>query len=251
MENEGHPPGRLVVVATPIGNLEDLSPRAARALAEADLVASEDTRHTGRLLAHLGLKRPLLSLHEHNERQRLPQLLDRLSGGATIALVSDAGTPLVSDPGYVLVRAAIAAGFRVEPIPGPSAVLAALVASGLPPCPFTFAGFPPPKSGRRRSFSRRLAELGHTVVLFESPHRLLASLADALAELGDRPAAIGRELTKLHEEILRGPLAALRDELAARPSLKGEFVLVIGGSADAQATSGEEIQQPPSSREPE
>jgi len=251
MENQGAPPGRLVVVATPIGNLEDLSPRAARALAEADLVAAEDTRHTGRLLAHLGLKVPLVSLHEHNERQRLPQLLDRLSGGATIAIVSDAGTPLVSDPGFVLVRAAIAAGYRVEPIPGPSAVLAALVASGLPPCPFTFAGFPPPKSGRRRSFYRRLAELGHTVVLFESPHRLLASLADAVAEMGDRPAAIGRELTKLHEEVLRGPLAALREALAARPSLKGEFVLVIGGSADAQAASGAEIQQPPSTREPE
>jgi 16S rRNA (cytidine1402-2'-O)-methyltransferase len=251
METDSHAPGRLVVVATPIGNLEDLSPRAARALAEADIVASEDTRHTGRLLAHLGLKRPLLSLHEHNERQRLPQLLDRLAGGATIALVSDAGTPLVSDPGFVLVRAAVAAGFRIEPIPGPSAVLAALVASGLPPCPFTFAGFPPPKSGRRRSFYRRLAGLGHTVVLFESPHRLLASLADALAELGDRPAAIGRELTKLHEEILRGPLAALREELAARPSLKGEFAVVIGGSAEAQAANGDEIQQPPSSREPE
>lgn len=251
MKTQEPTPGRLVVVATPIGNLEDLSARAARALAEADLVASEDTRHTGRLLAHLGLKRPLVSLHEHNERLRLPQLLDRLEGGATIALVSDAGTPLVSDPGFVLVRAAIAAGFRVEPIPGPSAVLAALVASGLPPCPFTFAGFPPPKSGRRRSFYRRLAELGHTVVLFESPHRLLASLADAVAELGDRPAAIGRELTKLHEEVLRGGLAALREGLAARPALKGEIAIVIGGSAGDQPASEPEIQQPPSTRVPE
>lgn len=250
MTNERNSAGRLVVVATPIGNLEDLSPRAARALAEADLVASEDTRHTGRLLAHLGLKRPLVSLHEHNERQRLPRLLERLLDGATIALVSDAGTPLVSDPGFLLVREAAAAGVRIEPIPGPSAVLAALVASGLPPAPFTFAGFPPPKRGRRQSFYRRLAGLGHTLVLFESPHRLLASLADAVAELGDRPAAIGRELTKLHEEVRRGPLAALREELAARPALKGELVIVIGGGAGDQAASDPEIQQPPSTREP-
>ncbi len=250
MTKELNSAGRLIVVATPIGNLEDLSPRAARALAEADLVASEDTRHTGRLLAHLGLKRPLVSLHEHNERQRLPRLLERLLDGGTIALVSDAGTPLVSDPGFLLVREAAAAGVRIEPIPGPSAVLAALVASGLPPCPFTFAGFPPPKRGRRQSFYRRLAGLGHTLVLFESPHRLLASLADAVAELGDRPAAIGRELTKLHEEVRRGPLAALREELAARPVLKGEFVIVIGGGADDQAASDPEIQQPPSTREP-
>ncbi len=250
MTKELNSAGRLVVVATPIGNLEDLSPRAARAAAEADLVASEDTRHTGRLLAHLGLKRPLVSLHEHNERQRLPRLLERLAGGATIALVSDAGTPLVSDPGFLLVREAATAGVRIEPIPGPSAVLAALVASGLPPAPFTFAGFPPPKQGRRRSFYRRLAGLGHTLVLFESPHRLLASLADAVAELGDRPAAIGRELTKLHEEVRRGPLAALREELAARPALKGEFVIVIGGGAGDQAASDPEIQQPPSTREP-
>ncbi|MDI9631372.1 MAG: ribosomal RNA small subunit methyltransferase I, partial [Acidobacteriota bacterium] len=157
MTKELNSAGRLVVVATPIGNLEDLSPRAARALAEADLVASEDTRYTGRLLAHLGLKRPLVSLHEHNERQRLPRLLERLAGGATIALVSDAGTPLVSDPGVLLVREAAAAGVRTEPLPGPSAVLAALVASGLPPAPFTVAGFPPPKRGRRQSFYRRLA----------------------------------------------------------------------------------------------
>jgi 16S rRNA (cytidine1402-2'-O)-methyltransferase len=220
--------GRLLVVATPIGNLDDLSPRARRAFEEAALVACEDTRRTGLLLARLGIKRPLVSLHEHNERQRLPRLLAALEGGETVALASDAGTPLVSDPGYLLVREAVARGLRVEPIPGPSALLAALVVSGLPPHPFTFCGFPPPKGGRRRSFYERFAALGHTLVVYESPHRLAASLADALAVLGDRPAAVARELTKLHEEVLRGSLSELLAEVEARPSLKGEFVLVIG-----------------------
>jgi 16S rRNA (cytidine1402-2'-O)-methyltransferase len=222
--------GTLLVVATPIGNLDDLSPRARAAFESADLVACEDTRHTGRLLAHLGIKKPLVSLHEHNERQRLPRLLAELGEGKTIALASDAGTPLLSDPGFVLVREAAAAGARIEPIPGASAPIAALVVSGLPPYPFTFAGFPPPKTGKRRSFYKGWADLGHTLVVFESPHRLLASLADALAELGDRPAAVARELTKLHEEVLRGTLSSLLAELEARPALKGEFVVVIGGA---------------------
>src|SRR5215207_6763631 len=199
--------GKLVVVATPIGNLDDLSPRARAAFEEADLVACEDTRHTGRLLAELGIKKPLVSLHVHNERARLPRLLAALEEGQTIALASDAGTPLLSDPGFLLVREAAARGVRIEPRPGASALLAALVVSGLPPYPFTFAGFPPPKSGKRRTFYRGLAGLGHTLILFESPHRLLASLEDALAELGDRPAALGRELTKMHEEVLRGSLS--------------------------------------------
>lgn len=220
--------GTLLVVATPIGNLDDLSPRAREAFERADRVACEDTRRTGWLLAKLGIDRPLVSLHEHNERRRLPQILAALGRGETVALVSDAGTPLLSDPGYLLVREAAAAGVRIVPVPGPSAALAALVASALPPYPFTFAGFPPPRAGKRKSFYRGLAGLGHTVVLFESPHRLLASLDDALAELGDRPAAICRELTKVHEEVLRGPLAELRAELGARAALKGEFVVVVG-----------------------
>jgi 16S rRNA (cytidine1402-2'-O)-methyltransferase len=223
-------PGRLLIVATPIGNLGDLSARAKAAFEAADLVACEDTRVTGRLLHHLGIKKPLLSLHEHNERQRLPRLLDDLAAGRTVVLCSDAGTPLLSDPGFVLVREAAARGAAVEPIPGPSAALAALVASGLPPYPFTFAGFAPQKSGKRRAFYRRLSTLGHTAVVFESPHRLLRSLGDALAELGDRPAAIARELTKLHEEILRGRLSEILARLRERPSLKGECVLVLGGS---------------------
>ena len=238
-------PGRLLLVATPIGNLADLSPRAEAALRAADLVACEDTRRSGLLLHHLGIAKPLLSLHEHNERARLPRLLAALAEGQTVAVVSDAGTPLLSDPGFVLTREAIAAGHRVEAIPGPSALLAALVVSGLPPHPFTFAGFPPPKSGRRRTFFRRLADLGHTVVLFESPHRLRASLDDAVTEFGaGRPAVLARELTKLHEEVLRGTLAELAGEIARRERLLGEFVLVVAGgeragSADEAMAGGD------------
>lgn len=219
---------KVVVVSTPIGNLQDLSPRARRALEEADIIACEDTRHTGRLLAHLGIKKRMISMHEHNERQRLPKLLDDLEEGATVAVVSDAGTPLMSDPGFLLVREAAAHEVPVEPIPGPSAILAALVTSALPPYPFTFCGFAPPRSGKRRTYFRRFGELEHTFVFFESPHRLLKSLADARTELGDRPVAVCRELTKLHEETIRGSLSEVHGELAARPSLKGEFVVVVG-----------------------
>jgi 16S rRNA (cytidine1402-2'-O)-methyltransferase len=221
--------GKLILVATPIGNLDDLSPRGRSAFEEADLVACEDTRRTGRLLAGLGFKRPLLSLHEHNERARLERVLEAVEGGEKVVVASDAGTPLVSDPGFLLVREAARRGLVVESVPGPSAVLAALVVSGLPPHPFTFAGFPPPKGGKRRRFYARFAGLDHTLVIFESPHRLLRSLEDALAELGNRPAAVARELTKLHEEVLRGSLEEILEELGSRSALKGEFVLVIGG----------------------
>lgn len=220
--------GKLLVVSTPIGNLDDLSPRARAAFEEADLVACEDTRHTGRLLSLIGIKKPLVSLHEHNERQRLPRLLADLEEGKVIAVASDAGTPLLSDPGFLLVREAAARGIRIEPIPGPAAPLAALVASGLPPYPFTFAGFPPPKTGKRKNFFARWASLGHTLILFESPHRIVASLADALEILGDRPVAVARELTKMHEEVLRGRLSEVLEELKARPAIKGEFVIVVG-----------------------
>ncbi len=229
--------GRLILISTPIGNLDDLSPRARHGLEEADVVLCEDTRRTGRLLAALGLDKRLLSLHEHNERQRLAGVLDLLEQGGVVALASDAGTPLISDPGYLVVRAAVAAGVPVEHRPGPSAIVSALVLSGLPPYPFTFAGFPPRKRGRRRRFLRLFAGLDHTLVLFESPHRLLSSLDDALAELGNRPAAVTRELTKLHEEVLHGSLAELRAALAGRPALKGEFTLVIG-AADAPPARG-------------
>lgn len=225
-------PGKVVVVSSPIGNLEDLSPRAARALEEADLVACEDTRHSGRLLAHLGLKKRLISMHDHNEQRRLPQLLNALDEGMVIAVLSDAGTPLISDPGFPLVRDAAARGIRIEPLPGPSAILAALVVSALPPYPHTFAGFTPHSGKRRRRFLRRFAELDHTLIFFESPHRLPTSLVDMLSIFGDRPAALCRELTKLHEEVLRGTLSELHQDIKERASLKGEFVVVVGGAAD-------------------
>jgi 16S rRNA (cytidine1402-2'-O)-methyltransferase len=221
-------PGTLFVVSTPIGNLGDLSDRARETLAAADVVACEDTRRTGRLLAHLGLDKRLLSLHEHNEARRVDGLVAALEGGESVAVVSDAGTPLLSDPGFLLVRAAVARGLDVRAVPGPSAALAALAVSGLPPYPFTFAGFAPRKPGKRRSFLRALGDLGHTCVVFESPHRVLATLEAAQEELGDRPLALCRELTKLHEETLRGTAAEVAAELAQRPKIQGEIVLVIG-----------------------
>ncbi len=231
--------GRLLLVATPIGNLDDLAPRAVAAFASADLIACEDTRRTGLLLHNLGIKKPLVSLHEHNERARTSSILAALEQGQTVAVASDAGTPLLSDPGFVLTRAAIAAGYRVEAIPGASAPLVALLVSGLPPHPFTFAGFPPPKSGKRKAFFRKLANLGHTLILFESPHRLLASLEDAAAEFGDRKAALARELTKMNEEVVRGTLAEIRRNFAQRDRILGEFVLVIGSGQSASASSAD------------
>ena len=219
--------GTLYLLATPIGNLDDLSARARRCLEEADLVACEDTRRTGRLLQHLGLKKRLLSFHEHNERQRVPKVLEHLVNGEAVVLVSDAGTPLLSDPGYTLVREAARQNIAIEHVAGPSAVTAALVLSALPPYPFTFLGFSPPRSGKRRNFYSRFKDLGHTVVLFESPQRLVSSLEDALEILGDRPAAVARELTKLHEEVVRGTLSELIEEFGQRQSIKGEVTLVI------------------------
>lgn len=240
--------GTLWVVSTPIGNLGDVSARAAEILGAADVIACEDTRHTGRLLHHLGLRKTMRSLHEHNERARVAEILALLEGGRDVALVSDAGTPLLSDPGFVVVREATRAGYTVRPVPGPSAALAALVVSGLPPYPFTVLGFPPPRSGKRRTFLRRFAALEHTLVVFESPHRLIGSLDDAIAIWGDRPAAVARELTKLHEEVLRGTLRGLRDELAARASIKGEIVVVVGGASDPpsrEATSAPPLRAAP------
>lgn len=227
--------GRLRIVATPIGNLADLSPRAREALLSADLIACEDTRRTGRLFQSLGAsgrdrRPPLLPLHDHNEDRQIGRVLERLEQGDAVALVSDAGTPLVSDPGYRLARAAVAKEIPVEALPGPSAILAALVVSGLPPYPFTFLGFPPPKQGKRRRFFETHAELAHTVVFFESPQRAAASLADAAAVFGpDRDAALARELTKLHEEVLRGSLAELAAQVAERGKLRGEVTVVVAG----------------------
>lgn len=228
--------GRLRIVATPIGNLADLSPRARDALLSADLVACEDTRRTGRLFQGLGAagasaRPPLLPLHDHNEDRQIGRVLQTLEEGGAVTLVSDAGTPLVSDPGYRLVRAAVRQGVAVEALPGPSAILTALVVSGLPPYPFTFLGFPPRKKGRRRRFFGSYAELPHTLVFFESPRRAAASLADAADAFGpDRDAAMARELTKLHEEVLRGTLGELAAAIGERPGLRGEVTVVVGGS---------------------
>jgi 16S rRNA (cytidine1402-2'-O)-methyltransferase len=230
--------GTLWIVATPIGNLGDLSPRAVEILSGVDVIACEDTRRTGLLLHHLSLKKTMRSLHEHNERARVAELLGLLAAGRDVALVSDAGTPLLSDPGFVVTREAARAGFTVSTVPGPSAALAALVVSGLPPYPFVVLGFPPPRSGKRRTFLGRFAGLDATLVFFESPHRVLASLDDAIAVLGDRPAALARELTKMHEEVLRGTLGEIRAALAARPSIKGEIVVVVAATG-ARETGGE------------
>ena len=229
--------GALVVVATPIGNLADLSPRAADTLREVDLVLAEDTRHTGRLLAHVGSEVGQLSLHEHNERARIDEVLRLLRDGQRIALVSDAGTPAVSDPGYRLLAACVAEGVRVEVVPGPSAVLAALVASGLPTDRVAFEGFLPRRGRARRTRLDELATEPRTLVLFVSPHRAGTDLADLADALGaDRPAALTRELTKLHEEVRHAGLGQLRDEVTAQP-VRGELTLVVAGAVPS--TPGE------------
>ena len=222
--------GILKVVATPIGNLGDLSPRAAEALCEADLVLAEDTRHTGRLLEHVGSRVPQRSLHEHNERERIDEVVARLEAGETIALVSDAGTPTVSDPGYRLLAACAKAGVRIEPIPGASAALTALVVSGLPTDRVAFEGFLPRKGEARHGRLAELADERRTMVVFVAPHRAAADLADLADALGgERRAVLARELTKLHEEVVRASL----DDLArrARSGLRGELTLVIAGGA--------------------
>lgn len=220
--------GRLLVVATPIGNLDDLSPRAREALASAAVVYCEDTRRTGNLFARFGLTSPRVSCHGHNEHRRVGEALERLARGETLALVSDAGTPLVSDPGERLVAAAAAAGHHVEAIPGPSAVLAILSVSGFPAVPFTFLGFPPSRRGERdRWYAANAVNASRpgTAVLFESPFRIVESLEALARAWGDPPVVLGRELTKLHEEVLRGRASEIARVLAARPAVKGEIVL--------------------------
>ncbi|HVO45519.1 MAG TPA: 16S rRNA (cytidine(1402)-2'-O)-methyltransferase [Steroidobacteraceae bacterium] len=226
-----HARGRLLVVATPIGNLNDLSPRAREALREASLIAAEDTRHTAGLLQSIGVSKPMLSLHAHNEEARLPELLTRLQSGEVIALVSDAGTPLLSDPGYRLVSSAARAGIEVGVIPGPSAITAALAVAGLPTARFCFEGFLPARSRERRTALARLATESRTLVLFEAPHRIVETLADLVEEFGgDRAAVVARELTKAHETIYRGTLAEIAALAAGEPNFqRGELTLVIQG----------------------
>lgn len=233
--------GTLYLVSTPIGNLQDISPRAVDLLKTADLIACEDTRHTRKLLSHLGIRRSLVSYHEHNEPERAARLGRALAEGMSVALVSDAGTPGISDPGLRLVREAIAVGARVVPIPGPVAFVSALVVSGLPTDSVFFGGFLPSKKSERRKRLASVKPIPATLVFYETPHRLADSLADCIDILGDRPAAVARELTKLHEEIVRGMLSDLKKRFSsAKP--RGEFVLVIDReSTDAsvnEATAG-------------
>lgn len=227
--------GALYVVATPIGNLEDISARALRVLREVDCIAAEDTRHTGRLLRHFDIDKPLFSLHEHNERGRLEQIVARLRKGQSVALVSDAGTPLISDPGFPLVRELRRQGLPVIPIPGPSSLLAALSVAGLPTDRFVFEGFLPAKTAARRERLRALAREERTLVFFEASHRIAETLADLAAEFGgERPAVIARELTKRFEEIQGAPIGDLVMWLEVDVNRqKGEFVLVVQGAAAA------------------
>ncbi len=231
-------PGTLFIVATPIGNLEDITYRAVRVLQEADLIACEDTRHTRKLLDHYGIRKPFVSYHEHNERERSDELLAQLEAGKNIALVSDAGTPLIADPGYRLVEKARAGGIVVSPVPGPSAIVAALSASGLPTDSFEFHGFFPVKSAPRRRLLERLAHSESTQVFYEAPHRILQSLTDIAETLGPRPIVVARELTKVHEEFLAGTAAEIRAALESRNGIKGEFTVLIGKA------SGEPADQP-------
>jgi 16S rRNA (cytidine1402-2'-O)-methyltransferase len=233
-EARAHGRGRLDVIATPIGNLSDVSERARTSLAAADVIAAEDTRRTLTLLTALGVSRPLVSLHAHNEAQRLPALLARLAAGERIALVSDAGTPLVSDPGFELVREAAAQGHDVRVVPGPSAVTAALAIAGLPTERFCFEGFLPSGARERRERLAVLASEPRTLVLFEAPHRVAASLTDLAAALGaDRPAALARELTKVHETIYRGTLQELAERARGDPDVqRGEITLVVQGAPE-------------------
>ena len=224
--------GKLFIVATPIGNLEDLTPRAAQTLAEVDLIAAEDTRHTGRLLSHIGVKTRLLALHDHNEEKVVASVIAALESGQSIALVSDAGTPLVSDPGYRLVRAAHQSGITVSPVPGASAVTAALSAAGLPTDRFCFEGFLPAKKAARRIALDALSHESRTLVFYESVHRIADVLDDMCIAFGEgRPAFIGRELTKMHEQCVLAMLGSLRDKVDDQsiPG-KGEFVIVVGGT---------------------
>lgn len=221
----------LYLVATPIGNLEDITLRALRVLKEVDLIACEDTRHTRRLLDHFGISKPTISYHDHNERERSVELARRLLGGEDIALVTDAGTPGISDPAYRIVKAAIESSVEVIPIPGAAAVIAALIASGLPTDSFKFTGFLPPKKAARRKVLEGLQAERATLVFYEAPHRIRETLAEAREILGNREGVLARELTKIHEQFMRGSLEELSERVAAE-NPRGEMTLVIAGNRD-------------------
>ena len=230
-------PGTLYVVPTPIGNLEDITQRALRVLGEVDLIACEDTRHTRKLLNHYSIKTKTISYHEHNERERAAQLCAMIEAGKSVALVSDAGTPAISDPGFRLVRLAIEAGLPVVSLPGPSALITALAGSGLPTDEFFFSGFLPARSGARRTRLEELRSIPATLIFYEAPHRIVPTLNDSLEILGEREAVVARELTKLHEEIVRGRLSELAARFSSSESVRGEMVLMI----DRTVISSEEV----------
>ena len=234
-------PSGLYVVATPIGNLEDMTLRAINVLAKVDLIAAEDTRHTSRLLARYFIDTPLISYYEHNEQQRAAQLIEKIRAGSAVALVSDAGTPSVSDPGYRLVRAAIENDLDIFPIPGVSAAITALSASGLPTDAFVFVGFVPKKKGKRMDVLRSLRDEPRTLVFYESPRRVVALLEDIHALMGNRQVVLAREMTKLHEEFIRGHLTDVQTALTGRPEIKGECTLLIGGAPSTRSLSDSEL----------
>ena len=234
-------PGTLIVVPTPIGNLEDITLRALRVLRDVNVIAAEDTRHTGKLLAHFGISTPTVSFHEHNTRTRVPQLLARLATDESVALVTDAGTPGLSDPGLELIAACIREGIPVDPLPGASAPLVAAIGSGFPLLPLTIYGFAPSRAKDRTRWLQELAAIPGTVTFFESPHRIAATLAEAGTILGYRPIVVGRELTKLHQEFIRGTATSVFGQLT---TTKGEFTLVIG-----PAGSGETVGEPATDEE--
>ena len=228
--------GAIYLVGTPIGNLEDITLRALRVLREADLIACEDTRQTRKLLEHYQIRKPLVSYHEHNEASRAEELVAKAAAGASIAIVSDAGMPGISDPGYRVVKRAIERGVPVVPVPGPVAAEAALAASGLPSEAFRFCGFLPARAAQRRKLLESLAAETATIVFYEAPHRIIGALEDVMVALGPRPVAVARELTKIHEEFLRGRADEVLEELRRRPAVKGEITLLIGrGEAPAAA----------------
>ena len=237
--------GTLYIVATPIGNLEDITQRALRVLREVDLIACEDTRHTRRLLNHFGINTRTISYHEHNEHERAAEICKLLASGTNVALVSDAGTPLINDPGFRVVNAAIEQESPVVPIPGPTAFVSALVASGLPSDEFYFAGFLPARANARRAKLAELSAVSATLIFYEAPHRISATLTDALEILGDRPAAVARELTKMHEEIARGRLSTVAERFGAGAPARGEMVLMINGANETESRGGAESEDAP------
>lgn len=232
--------GTLYIVATPIGNLEDFSPRAASILSRVSVIAAEDTRHSGRLLQHLGIRKPMMALHDHNERDKAGLVLDKLAASQDVALISDAGTPLISDPGYVLVREARARGFRVSPVPGACALVAALSAAGLPTDRFLFEGFLSAKQGARKAALERLAGESATLVFYESPHRIVDTVREIERVMGaERELVLARELTKTFETFYAGAASRVGDELEADPhGSRGEFVVMVHGVSDAESAMG-------------